>query len=274
MTTNYRPNNLALFAKGRSARLRHFWVVLILGLFLVIFIGFAPMVRYTATAGLVSLANPLWRLRLRPFENTSELALFTSKKGLIDEREALGKENKRLKLFEIENKALRQENEQLRSLLGVNGKDERVLSAILTRPNQSAFDTIMIEGGVDRGFQVDNIVFANDFIVLGRIVEVYTHVSKVVLFSSADIKTQVLVGENSIALTASGHGGQNFVIELPEGVSVARGNLLILPGLTRAILGVVGDITPGTDETTKTLIARSPINIQELRFILVSNKTF
>lgn len=272
--TNYRHNNLALFAKNRSVRLRHFWVALSVGFLSVTLIAFIPVFRHATTSGFVSLANPLWQLRLRISRGTSELALFTSKRALIDERETLEKENERLKLFEIENKALQQENKQLRSLLNVGPENERSLSATLTRPSQSAFDTIMIEGGNDRGFQVGNIIFANNFVVLGRIVEIYARVSKVVLFSSANVKTQVLVGENSIALTALGHGGQNFIIKLPEGALVSRGDLLILPGLERTVLGVVGDITPGTDETTKTLIARSPVNMQELRFVLVSNRTF
>jgi len=177
------------------------------------------------------------------------------------------------KVLKLENRILKQKLENLENLVAdAPEKDELILSSVLLRPGQSPYDTFVIEGGRDLSISIGDVVFASDFVALGVVSEVFHNTSKITLFSSYNSKNTVLLGEENISLEAVGQGGQNIKIDVPEGVSVEKGDTVMLPMFEDALVGVVEDIINEPGETIKTLIVRSTVNMNQLRFVFVLNK--
>jgi len=255
--------------KERGERTRRFWfTTLIVVLILVALIVISPLRSWVSEA-VLGAADLVWKGRQVATGVAVEEAVRPTR-NIISENRSLKEELNKTESLRLENKSLREENRELRSLLsslpeGESGK----LATILSRPASAPFDTFIISGGEVASHKVGDIVYGTDFVALGKVAEVYSNKSKVVLFSSNKVETNVLVGPEYIALVAVGRGGQNFSIELPEGLAVNTGDALVLPTEQRAIIGSVGDVKPNPDGTTKTAVARSPINMYQLRFVLV-----
>ena len=198
-------------------------------------------------------------------------------------KNSLYKENKNLKFQLDENNAkmsnydsILAENISLKEILGrlpaVAGKDEKakmILSAILSKPNQSPYDTLIIDAGVKQGLQTGNMVFGMGNVPIGVIAEIYPNSSKVVLFSSSGEKTQAVVSGGDIFIDVVGRGGGNFEIILPRDFTPIKGDEVVLPGITPYVLGVVETIISDPRDPFIKALLTSPVNIQELKFVEV-----
>ncbi|MBI3306128.1 hypothetical protein HYZ82_03335 [Candidatus Nomurabacteria bacterium] len=161
------------------------------------------------------------------------------------------------------------ENLSLKEILGrKNLKTEMILAAILAKPNQSPYDTLLIDIGVNEGVEKGDMVFALMDVPLGVVSEVYANTSKVILFSSAGVKTQAII-EKNIFVELVGRGGGNFEMILPRNFTPERGDEAVIPGIMPYALGVVETIiSDPRDPFVKALLV-SPVNIQELKFVQV-----
>jgi cell shape-determining protein MreC len=204
---------------------------------------------------------------------------FASKSSL-----ALQNENLRFRLSEEEAKILNynsvlEENKSLKEILGrMNTKKNVILAAILWKPNQSPYDTLVLDMGTEQGINVGSMVFAFGNIPMGRIAEVYDNSSKVVLFSSAGEKTQAIVtlshsptgeADKNTFFELVGRGGGNFEMILPRDLILQKGDLVTMPGINPYTLArVETTISDPRDPFTKALLV-SPVNVQELKFVEV-----
>jgi cell shape-determining protein MreC len=165
------------------------------------------------------------------------------------------------------------ENENLKESL--KRKDEKItmiLSAILSKPNKSPYDTLVIDVGVNKGIEVGDTVFAEGNISIGRISEVYGSSSKVVLFSNPEEKTQGIVSGKNIFMDLVGRGGGNFEMILPRDLVLQKGVQVTMPGIHPYLLAVVESIiSDPRDPFTKALLV-SPVNIQSLKFVEVETQ--
>ena len=162
------------------------------------------------------------------------------------------------------------ENINLKEILGrKNAKAMMILSAILSKPNQSIYDTLVIDVGTKQGIKIGNTVFALGNVPIGRVSLVYDNSSKVVLFSSAGEKTQAVISGQDVFLELVGRGGGNFEMMMPKDFSLQKGDQVVMPGLNPHVLAVVETIISDLrDPFTKALLI-SPVNIQELKFVEV-----
>src|SRR3989338_143132 len=139
-------------------------------------------------------------------------------------------------------------------------KDVKVnmtLSAILSKPNLSPYDTLIIDVGIKDGIKIGDIVFAIGNIPIGRISDVYQNSSKVILFSNSGEKTQAVVyikpaspslGEPVLPDTSSnkpvstspnpgknifveliGRGGGNFEMIMPRDLVLSEVDQVVFP---------------------------------------------
>ncbi len=207
------------------------------------------------------------------FKNFS--AFFISKKTLDAEnknlRDTLLQDETRMANYET----LLAENISLKEILGrapaqaeKNTKVMMVVAAILSKPNQSAYDTLIIDAGATEGFKKDDMVFAKGDIPIGRIAEVYQNSSKVILFSSSGEKTQVVAPKN-IFMEAVGRGGGNFEVIMPSDSTLVKGNEVVLTGINPYILGIVQSIISDSRSLFQKALISSPVNVQELKFVQV-----
>ncbi len=214
-------------------------------------------------------------------------SFFVSKGSLARDNEDL-----KLKLSESEARvsnynSILAENIQLKEVLGrFDEGASTTLAAILGRPNQSPYDTIIIDVGANHGLQTGNTVFAFGNVPVGRIAEVYANSSKVILFSSSGEKTNVIIslhqkndevvakeGEadivKDVAMEIFGRGGGNFEMILPRDVTVQNGDEATLPGIKPYVVGIVETIISDPRDSFQKALLVSPVNILELKFVEV-----
>ena len=202
---------------------------------------------------------------------------FTNISTYFASKNSLTKENEDLKLKLSDKDAqmanynvLLDENNKLKNVLErKNTKVNFILSAILAKPNQSPYDTLIIDAGNNQGASAGDLVFALGNIPIGRVSEVGPNSSKVILFSSPGEKTEVVIEGRDVFTTITGRGGGNFEMIVPRDFTLEKGTTVVLPGITPYVVGIVQTIVSDPrDAFTKALLV-SPVNIFELKFVEV-----
>ncbi len=163
---------------------------------------------------------------------------------------------------------LQSENEQLKALLGRStDKEQMTLAAVLVRPPQSPYDSIIIDAGNNMGLLVGDIIYAEMHYAIGKVVEVSENRSVVMLFSSSGQKASVLIGSSTTAVSAEGQGGGNFYIKLPRNIEIQKGDPVIWPDIQTILLGSVEVVDSGNGDAYAHIYFKSPININTLRYV-------
>lgn len=205
---------------------------------------------------------------------------FISKNSLYLENENLKSQISESQADRANYSSIVSDNANLKEIL--NRKDLKatmVLSAILSKPNQSLYDTLIIDAGTKEGVKVGDEVFALGNIPIGRVALVYASSSKVILFSNAGEKTQVVVGGKPASTSTSlggnvfmevvGRGSGNFEITIPRDFTLTKGDEMVLPGITPYVLAVVETIISDPRDAFVKALLTSPVNMQELKFVEV-----
>ena len=197
-------------------------------------------------------------------------AYFVSKSSLFSQNESLQSQLRDEETRTLNYNTVLAENESLKEILGrVNTKKNMVLVAILSKPNQSPYDTLVLDIGAKQGITVGSMVFAFGNIPLGYITEVFPSSAKVTLFSNAGEKTQAIITNKNIFFELVGRGGGNFEMILPRDITLQKGDLVTMPGINPYTLAIVETvISDPRDPFTKALLS-SPVNVQELKFVEV-----
>lgn len=193
-------------------------------------------------------------------------------------------ENLKLQLNEKENllsnyNSVFDENVAIKEILGRKTfKGTMLLAAILSGPNQSLYDTLIIDAGEREGIVAGEKVFALGNIPVGRIAEVYQYSSKVILFSTPGEKTEVIVGKPArpdgrsgghVFMQVVGRGGGNFEMILLKDFVMEKGMEVILPGINPSVLARVETIISDSRDPFQKALLVSPVNIWELKFVEV-----
>jgi cell shape-determining protein MreC len=194
--------------------------------------------------------------------------LLFSKNSLLKENEIL-----KIQINQSESRianynSILDENIKLKETLG-RKKDSQnmIVSAILSKPNRSPYDVLIIDTGINQGILVNKKVFALGNIPIGRIAETYANSSKVILYSNPEEKTEVIVSGGDTFMQAIGRGGGNFEILLPKDFNLENGTEIVIPGIYPYLLGtVVKTLSDPRDSFGKVLIV-SPVNVQNLKFV-------
>lgn len=201
-------------------------------------------------------------------------------------KDSLYRENEDLKFKIEEDRANRtnydsvvRENLELKDILGRKSEQMNLLLAnILAKPNQSLYDTLLIDIGENYGLKIGDRVFAFGNIPIGRVSEVYYNSSKVSLFSSSGESNQVMVspkptvGESTLGdifLEATGRGGGNFEMIIPRDFVIAKGDQIIFPDSMPYVLGIVETVISDPRDSFQKALLVSPVNIQQIKFVQV-----
>jgi rod shape-determining protein MreC len=200
-------------------------------------------------------------------------SFFSSRNTLINENQ-----NLREQIIEKDNNlanynSILSENVELKETLGrkenPNTKDSMVLGAILSKPNVSLYDTLVIDIGTSDGVKVGDMVFAKGSVPIGKIDIVYGSTSKVVLFSTSKENTEVIISGKNIYMQLVGRGGGNFEMILPRDFSIDKGTEVVLPGIHAYTVATAETILSDPRDSFAKALFVSPVNIQELKFVEV-----
>lgn len=171
---------------------------------------------------------------------------------------------------------IQKENEELktkfyRQTLAV--EEKYILAGILSAPPRSPYDVLILDGGAENGIQNGMAVIAYNDILIGYVAETFPKTSKIKMVSFPGEETSAILqsaaGESHIFVSAIGKGGGNMEIKLPNSIEVKSGDYVITPGLNSLILGITGKIEVNLAESSQTILFRAPLNIQELKYVMI-----
>ncbi len=196
--------------------------------------------------------------------------LVASKKSVFRENENLKKENEDLKISMIDYQILKKENDDLKELLNRKQIDYNfVLANILSKPNKSPYDTIIIDIGLKDGILEGNMVYANGDIPIGVVEKVENNFSLVSLFTNPGQKTEGIIEGFNSSIELIGRGGGNFEVSLPVELEIQEGVKILLPSLNREIIATTIGIISKPNDPIKKVILTSPVNVQNLKWVEV-----
>jgi cell shape-determining protein MreC len=211
----------------------------------------------------------------------SKNSLFEQNKKLLEQ---LKEEDARMANYD----SVVADDTSLKEILGrKDAKATMILAVILAKPNQSPYDTLLIDAGSAQGIKAGGAVFAFGDIPIGRVGDVYPSSSKVILFSSPGETTQVAISSSSASPADSsggstapvsggnifadivGRGGGNFEMVMPKDFTLEPGRQVVLPGINSHVLAIVQKIiSDPRNPFTKALLS-SPVNVEQLKFVEV-----
>ena len=221
--------------------------------------------------GTLFIATPLWRAERALEERVASLtSIFALKKSLQKENELLKTQIDLLKVQLLLKDGVFEENEEVKNFLLERANFEKgTLALVLSKPNRSPYDTLVLDIGALNGVASGDLVLALGDVAIGKIEEVYSKNSRAKLFSSPGETLCVAIGKNNIIATAEGVGGGNFEIRLPRGISVTEGETISLSEKRSRIIGVVEKIGLNPTDPFQTIRFKNPINIFELKWVEV-----
>ena len=198
----------------------------------------------------------------------SFLSVFHSKSSLLKENESLQIDIDSMEARMANYSALLDENLKLREILGRKEENKNlVLAAILSKPNQSPYDTLIIDVGEEEKIEVGEEVLALGSIPIGYIAEVYPKYSKVILFSNPGEKTEVVIPGRDVFMQLVGRGGGNFEMILFRDFVLPVGTGVVLRGINPKVFAIVETIITDPRESFQKALLVSPVNVQELKFV-------
>lgn len=132
-----------------------------------------------------------------------------------------------------------EENMQLRSINKVGESEKKVIAQVLARPDKLSYDLLQIDKGTNDGVVEGSPVYTGVDSVVGIVVNATETYSFVDLFTSPGFEsTSYIFGPNVFA-PIEGMGGGVARVRLPQGVPIAVGQLVILPGVSSSIYGEI-----------------------------------
>lgn len=169
---------------------------------------------------------------------------FTTKKSLLQRIEELERENQRLGLIPIEDKAL-----------------------VLSQSPATPYDTLIVAAGREDGIQAGFKALAYGGILLGRVEESGERTSLIKLVSFPGLQSEAWLERLALNVTLEGQGGYNLRFFLPKGVAVEIGDRLLSNTRPSFLVGQVERIKEKTSEPLSEIILRLPLNIRNLRYV-------
>lgn len=240
-------------------------------LFVLLFVIFRAPIAGVLSSSLFTIFRPIAVLQ------SSAEGWWGGLRALVTSKELLASENKRLKealdgvvLEAYSRQELRDENEQLKAMLGRASGRAFVLARVLANPGRSPYDTLLLDAGSDDGVAVGMKVFVDGDFAIGEVEKVTQQGALVTLYSSYGKELPVSVGSSSVPALAKGEGGGNFRIALPKDVSVSAGDLVHVPALAPEYVAIVTAVDHPEGSSLEDVYIKWPFNMSELTRVYVA----
>jgi len=246
--------------------------ILITGVFVAILVYVILFTRVfdVTSKGVGFIAVPIWKTQDLIVNTWDNIRIgFISKKSILVENEQLKEDAIISSAKLLDRNLLFEENMELKELLGREVTEQTVFATVLTKPNRSIYDTLIIDVGENAGITKGDKVLYGGTIVIGEIVEVFKNSSKILLLSSPGEVIDVVVGNSNIETLAYGRGGGVFELELPRDTEVAVGDVVSVPGIISRVLGTVEHVETKPSNPFQTVLFKGPVNIFKLKWVEV-----
>jgi cell shape-determining protein MreC len=246
-----------------------------LGLLIVAVVGVVAVVRTPLASLLWRVGVPLSYLRDNSFSGVGDFfASFSANHALVVENQRLQQELASSSVALMDRDILIAENLDLKSRLGrISEPASSLLAAVVSRPPQSPYDTLMLDVGRNQGVNVGDLVAAGGSVYLGKIDEVYASASRVVLFSAPGTAYHALLldksATTSLAIAVSGQGAGSLTAEVPAGTTVHAGDQVVFQDISPELVAQVIYVDENAHASFKIIYMQLPVSIYSLRFVEV-----
>jgi len=214
---------------------------------------------------------PLWRLDTRISLIGKDLYYyFTSRNTLEGYVTGLKNEVQNLQSANAELQVLKDENTKLKNQMSRSESASRILATILVKPNRTPYDTIIVDAGSIEGVVAGSKVYANGNTLIGTVADVSNHTAHITLFSTPGQETDGVVVGSDITVTLTGRGGGAFEIDVPREVVLPVGNVVTNVATFSNPIAIIGSQISSERDAIKKILAKTPINIQELKWVEIS----
>lgn len=215
------------------------------------------------------IAYPFWKIgNATTSFIASQNYRITTKKTLQAENERLTQVIAEKELQSIEYTALKDENQDLKRILGRNKDATVTIASILSRPNKTLYDTLIIDIGGENA-SVGDMVFAHGTIPIGTISEVLPKTAKVTLYSTQGVETQGIVSGTNTEVTLYGKGNNTFYVRVPREVQITDGTLITLPTMELYVIAKAREIVSDPRDAEKIILLEGLVNTKEIKFVTV-----
>ena len=164
---------------------------------------------------------------------------------------------------------LAKENDALKAELGRSERSTGVLAHVKTLPNRSFYDTFVIDAGLDQSITVGQVVYGFGSIALGTVSDVADDHATVTLFSAPERTTSGTASGSDVAVTLIGRGGGEYEVRLPRDLQFTTGQLIAYQSTESTVLAEIERILTDARDPFQRLIAKAPINLQALKWVIV-----
>jgi cell shape-determining protein MreC len=161
-----------------------------------------------------------------------------------------------------------EENKELRELLQASSSPH-IVAGVIGRPPHTPYDTLVIDRGTEDGIVEHAPVYYGKGMGLGYIRKAFAHNALVTLFSSPNVESTVYVFGPNLFTTAYGEGGGVLRLSVPQGITIEKGNVVVLPSLDTGVLGIIDDIQSIPTEPEQHAYVTLDVPLQSIRLVRV-----
>ncbi len=131
---------------------------------------------------------------------------------------------------------LYEENVWLRQLLGVD-ENARIAAAVIARPTELPYDLLQIDKGSNDGIKEGAPVYIGVDNVIGVVSHVTPTYAFIQLFTTPGFTVTAFISGADVVATMEGYGGGIARVRVPQGIPLAVGNLVYIPGINPGVFG-------------------------------------
>jgi cell shape-determining protein MreC len=255
MAYHFNRNKKSIFLSG-TFLIGTFFVVVIVILF---FVFKNSLFKKTSvvTAGTIDLIHAIVD------RTTPKSVLLERQKLLVAENQRLTEQLSGMQLTEDENTSLRSILDYPK--LGTT----TIVARIISKPSQSLYDRVMIDRGANDGIIVGDKIISGENSYIATIDQVGDTTASGTLISGSYFKGDAAIARLGITVPVIGKGSGNFELHVPRDLDVRDGDIMTLPGGPDLVIGIVKTIQFDERDPYKTVLARTPVNVQELKFVRI-----
>ncbi len=167
---------------------------------------------------------------------------------------------------------LMNENMQLRAVAEMGTSSARIAARVIAQPTILSYDLLKIDQGSNAGVVVGAPVFVGVDTVIGVVVSVLPTYAFVDLVTTPGFTaTAYVVGPNIFA-PLEGVGGGVARVRVPQGVTLAVGNPVLLPSVESGVYGEIVTIENVPTQPEQYGYVTPPVPLQSLLYVSVGTE--
>jgi len=162
------------------------------------------------------------------------------------------------------------ELQAIRNTVGAAGAP-LVLGNIIARPPYTPYDVLVVDVGKDNGVTVGASVYVGAEVVIGTVEAVFANSAVITLFSTPGIHTNAYIVGPQLYAESEGQGNGVLKLSVPQGVALAVGDPVILPGFAAGYIGRISNVTSIATEPVQSAYVTIPVSVQALRYVRIGS---